>query len=468
MKKLLFLSFCFLGLNLQAQVFDVDTLIWSGPTTNRVNIVILGDGYTSTQQGDFITDASAVANGMFSTTPYMEYQNYFNVFAVKVISNESGVTHPGNSSDNACGGQPVTDVDSYFKVSFDCGGGSYHRLTCVQNNAAVYAVLAANTPFYDQALVISNTGYYGGAGGTYATFTKHNSVIELALHETGHSFASLADEYWAGSQYATDSKRNMTSNDDISTVKWSEWVGTSNVGLYPHSGDPNWFKPQDGQCKMEYLGVGYPFCPVCRETHILRLMDLTEPYDNYTPNAISTVIAAGDLLFDFESVRPEPNTLRFTWNLNGTDVQLGVDDSLEVDYASLPAGNSTLTATILDTSAYIRDENHVMAHTHTIVWNIDKITGGIEVESGAYELEYALFPNPSSVSTFSFKAAGLKKPKVQVVDVNGKIVHVSPALSGEVYSVELNAETLKLVSGTYFIRVISDKVTLCNEKWIIQ
>ncbi len=468
MKKTLLVLFSFIGiLTAQAQIFDVDTLIWSGPTTNRVNIVILGDGYTSSEQGDFIFDASVIANGMFSTTPYSEYQNYFNVFAVKVISNQSGVTHPGNSSDNDCGSQPVTNVDTYFGVSFDCGGGSYHRLTCVQNNAAVYSVLAANTPFYDQALVVSNTSYYGGAGGTYATFTKHNAVIELALHETGHSFASLADEYWAGPQYATDSKRNMTSESDISAVKWSEWVGTNNVGLYPHSGDPNWFKPQNGQCKMEYLGVGYPFCPVCRETHVMRTMALTTPYDSYSPSG-SNVIATGDLVFDFASVRPNPNTLRFTWNLNGTEMQNGVQDSLELDYNSLQAGNNTLTATILDTTSFMRDENHVTAHTHVVVWNIDKTNGGFEVESNAYELEYALFPNPSTVSTFTFKAADLKKPTVRIVDANGKSIDVRPVLTDEIYSVKLDADNLKLVSGTYFVQVISEKVVLCNEKWIVK
>jgi len=453
-------------LGAKAQIFDVDTLIWSGPTTNRVNIVILGDGYTSTQQGDFITDASNIANGMFSTTPYMEYQDYFNVFAVKVISNESGVTHPGNSSDNACGSQPVTTADTYFGVSFDCGGGSYHRLTCVQNNAAVYSVLAANTPFYDQALVVSNTSYYGGAGGTYATFTKNSAVIELALHETGHSYASLADEYWAGAQYATDSKRNMTSTSDISTVKWNEWVGTNNVGLYPHSGDPNWFKPQNGQCKMEYLGVNYPFCPVCRETHILRTMTLTNPYDSYSPSNGSAVTMTNDMVFDFESVRPEPNTLRFTWSLNGSEIQNGIEDSLELQYASLIAGNNVLSATILDTSAYIRDENHVSAHTFTVVWNIDK-TNGI-VDASEFDLEYALFPNPASVSTFTFRAENLKKPGVRIVDANGKSIEIRPVMADDVYSVKLDAEHLGLVSGTYFIQVVSEKNVLCNEKWIVR
>ena len=266
MKKILTTSyFCIAVLLLNAQKFKVDTIHYSGPTENRVNLVILGDGYTSAEQAKFLSDANTIKTKFLETSPYTEYKNYFNVFAVEVISTQSGASHAGNSSDNACAGQPTATVNNYFGSAFDAGGGGYHRLLVVTKNSAVTNVLATNTPFYDQALIIVNTTYYGGAGGQHAVSSMASSASEIAIHEVGHSFPSLADEYWAGSQYTTDAKPNMTSNGNSSTVKWKIWNGVNTVGVYPHSGDPKWFKPTTNYCKMEVLGK--VFCPVCKEAH---------------------------------------------------------------------------------------------------------------------------------------------------------------------------------------------------------
>ena len=91
--KLLYLL-CFLGtFKIEAQVFEVQTLKLSGDTDKRINLVILSEGYQTSEFPQFITDATSFINAMFSQSPFLEYANYFNVYAIKVPSNQSGSDH---------------------------------------------------------------------------------------------------------------------------------------------------------------------------------------------------------------------------------------------------------------------------------------------------------------------------------------------------------------------------------------
>jgi len=74
-----------------SQVFETVPIILNGPRDKRINMVVLGDGFTAGQQDNFIADATSLVNYIFSKSPYNQYRNYFNVYAVKVISAESGV-----------------------------------------------------------------------------------------------------------------------------------------------------------------------------------------------------------------------------------------------------------------------------------------------------------------------------------------------------------------------------------------
>lgn len=457
---------------IQAQVFDVDTILWSGPSDNRVNLVILGDGYTSSEQDKFISDAQSVADQFIQTAPYTAYKNYFNILAIKVISNQSGASHGGVSSDNQCGSQPVATVDNYFGSSFDCGNNSYHRLLCASKSYKVSGVMASNWPNYDQALIIVNTTYYGGAGGSIAVSSMNSEGPEIAIHEVGHSYAYLADEYWAGSQYATNAKANMTNNSNINTVKWKNWVGTNTVGLYPHSGDPSWFKPVTGKCKMEYLGKTYPFCPVCTETHILKTLDLTKPYDGFSPSNGSVLDLAKDSVFSIANVLPIPNTLKISWNLNGQDVQVGVNSNYTLNYNNLQSGSNTLKATLIDTTASLRNSNHVSSHTYQITWNITKsnLTSTI-LSTQEADLQYSLFPNPTN--NFTVFTVDFKEENDVILNVCSLEGQVLKSLSYKdiqagPFSIELSAASLDLPTGVYLLNLSTSKGITASEKWLVQ
>ena len=160
---------------LESQVFAIDTLQYGGDADRYINLVILGDGYTAAEQNEFSADAGALTAHLFAQTPWQEYAAYFNVFAIRVISAESGVIHPRTETDCAMEApdMPVTNPDTYFGCSFDSYG--LHRLVVPTKPGNVVDVLAANFPAYDQVLILANSGYYGGSGGNFATSTVNSS-----------------------------------------------------------------------------------------------------------------------------------------------------------------------------------------------------------------------------------------------------------------------------------------------------
>ena len=73
---------------------SIQTILTNGPVSNRLNIVVLSEGYTTNQLAQFPVDATNAVNALLSHQPYQEYRNYFNAFAIKVASSQSGSDHP--------------------------------------------------------------------------------------------------------------------------------------------------------------------------------------------------------------------------------------------------------------------------------------------------------------------------------------------------------------------------------------
>jgi len=474
-KTLLSISLVLISFLSNAQVFDVDTLNWTGSVKNRVNYVILADGYTSSSadQTKLKTDAQKIVTSFFNTIPYKEYKNYVNFILVKVISKQSGASHPKNSSDNDCGSQPAATVDNYFGSSFDCGGGNYHRLLCTTKDNLIPGVMASNWPTYDQVLIIVNTPYYGGAGGQYATTSTDASGVEIAIHEVGHSFGTLADEYWAGSQYATNSLPNMTNVSSPTTVKWKHWVGLQSVGVYPYtgSGSSGWYKPVNGTCKMEYLGSGYPFCPVCRETHVEKFHKLVRPYDTLSPVTSKQIdVTNKNIDFKLNTVLPTPNTLKITWTLNGV-VQKSVQNlSLNsLAPSALKNGSNTLIATILDTTAYARVTSHATQHKYIVTWDLNYSSAtGLDIVTQHSEIEYILSPNPvTEFLTFKGKLPKAETYTVLATDIKGTQIKLAEFEYLNLEN-EVKIPVFQLSKGIYIIDIVGDNGKLITEKIVVE
>lgn len=350
------------------QVFQVDTIQYQGSKDKFINIVIMGDGYTDTEQVKFLMDATKMTDYLFSQAPWSNYRDYFNVFAIEVISEESGIRHPNTASDCSSANVPVSNPNTHLGVTFDYA--NIHRLVVPTKNGNIASVLANNLPNYDQVVILGNTPYYGGSGGAYATATNGPSSFEVAVHELGHSFAFLADEYYAGDVYANE-RINMTKETDPTKVKWKNWMGFKNIGIHQHccgGQSADWYRPHN-DCKMRYLGR--EFCSVCSESTVKRIQNLVgSTIIAHTPE-VDEVNFCGQKSFNVTLIKPSPNTLKVVWELNGLPIQNDVD-SVIIFEDQLTENDNILKVIVEDTTLLLRDESHSTTFFQT--WNVTKKT----------------------------------------------------------------------------------------------
>jgi hypothetical protein len=151
-----------------------------------VDLIVIGDGYSIGELDKYSSDVESFVQGLFAQEPFNEYQRYFNVHRIDVISNQSGADHPEQN--------PPVFRDTALDATYNCAG--IQRLICV-NIAKVNAVLSRSVPpdRREVILVIVNDPEYGGSGRAIAVASINSLVVELVLHELGHSFGLLADEY---------------------------------------------------------------------------------------------------------------------------------------------------------------------------------------------------------------------------------------------------------------------------------
>src|ERR1044071_2505086 len=90
----------------------VTTIVNNGPSTNRVDVAVLGDGYTTSDLPKYINDVQEFIFSMFNQQPYSEYESYFNVHRIDVVSIDSGVDHPETN----------TYRNTALDAAYDCGG----------------------------------------------------------------------------------------------------------------------------------------------------------------------------------------------------------------------------------------------------------------------------------------------------------------------------------------------------------
>ncbi len=431
------------------QTFDVDTILYNGDVNKYINIVILGDGYTVGELNLFKTDAENNANALFTQVPFSNYKNYFNVFLIKVPSNVSGAAMDPNNL-----------IDNYYGSTFWYAG--IERLLVPTNYSRISSVLANNFPAYDQIVVLVNSSKYGGSGGWVATSSTHSSANEIVFHELGHSFSELADEYWAGSQYAQEGI-NMTQETNLENLRWKNWYGDFGVGLYPHNESPTWYRPHQ-DCKMRYLGV--PFCAVCVEATIETVHEKVSPLLLYAPISTNITEPTFPLEFSVDLISPTPNTLKRTWELNGFPLNKNVD-LVALNKIDLLAGSNILTVTIEDTTQLIRVDNHVWVHLEMVNWTIhNTVTGVNSITSLSSNLKIELYPNPFS-EYLNVKLLGEAKGNfaVEIVDLQGRVKATKTLNNAELNSIPLNDLNNGVYVANFYIsnRLVTSKMVVKTE-----
>ena len=189
----------------------------SGSPSQRVDIVILGEGYTKNESDKFRSDVDKFTGMFFDQEPYKTYKKSFNIYGVLKPSVESGVDEP----------RAGIFRETTLSATFNSLGSERYLLT--EDNKTIRD-LAAFVP-YDAIYIMVNHSRYGG-GGIYNLFCTFTSDAQfgkyLFIHEFGHSFAGLADEYYTSSTAYNDFyprgiepvEPNITALLDPANIKW--------------------------------------------------------------------------------------------------------------------------------------------------------------------------------------------------------------------------------------------------------
>lgn len=404
-----------------AQSFKVDTLQYQGVGKQIVNLVIMGDGYTVDELQYFEEDAKRFTAYFFQTEPFRQYANYFNVFAIHTISAESGAIHACTAVDcpETHHGKdnlplrfnkfpkrisvPMVHPNTIFGSSFDNGG--IHRLVVPQNVAKIEEVLKTHLPNYTQVVLLVNSPFYGGSGGKYATATVNFDSNDIAVHEIGHSFALLADEYWAGNQYAYEGP-NRTQVADPERVIWKDWIGVNDIGVYAYGGKDsraNWFRPHEF-CKMQYLVA--PFCNVCQEIFIETIHRKSNPIVHALPESTAILEASTVKKVALKLLKPSPNTLQVRWYLNDHLIASNID-SIFLNQGIFKEGINRLKADVRDTTDLVRNPKYAN-FTYSKEWQINA--------SQSYPLAEVMFTWGDTVETCfdGYQALSIKNPSAGV------------------------------------------------------
>jgi hypothetical protein len=203
-----------------AYVDDVVAIEYNGDPAGKVDLLLLGDGYTASETEAFLLKAQELTDLMFAISPFRERREDFNVWALAPAANESGVSRPSTGIYR----------DSPIGASYDAFRSERYVLT---NNNADWRKIASSVS-YDFVEILTNSETYGG-GGIYGLFSTAAANSEWAgylfIHEFAHHFAGLADEYYTSSvayeaadEIVEPYEPNVTALLDPANLKWKHLV----------------------------------------------------------------------------------------------------------------------------------------------------------------------------------------------------------------------------------------------------
>ncbi len=193
----------------------------SGKSSEKLDLLIIGDGYTQKEMRKFVADAKRMSHYLLTVSPFKERAKDFNIWGLAVPTKESGVSRPSTGQFHA----------SSLGARYDVFGSERYVLTL--DNRALREI-AQNAP-YEFIEILVNNETYGGGGifGQFSTAAANNDWADyLFVHEFGHHFAGLADEYYTspvayqtGAAITTEPwEPNVTALKDPTQLKWKKHV----------------------------------------------------------------------------------------------------------------------------------------------------------------------------------------------------------------------------------------------------
>ena len=248
-------------------------LLKSGNPDRCVDVAICAEGYTADEMELFYKDAQVACDALFDHEPFKSMKSRFNIVAVASPSLDSGVSVP------RLGEWKQTAFGSHFSTFY-----SDRYLTTLQVKSIHDALAGID---YEHIIILANTDEYGGGGiyNSYTLTTAHHPMFRpVVVHEFGHSFGGLADEYFYDNDVMTDTypldiepwEQNITTQVNFDS-KWKDMLpkGTPNptpinqkekypVGVFEGGGysAKGIYRPAYN-CLMR-TNENPEFCPVCQ------------------------------------------------------------------------------------------------------------------------------------------------------------------------------------------------------------
>jgi hypothetical protein len=350
----------------------------TGPASERLNLVLLGDGYTAAELPKFREQVDKHLNVQWSIEPFRSYRNYFNVYVIEIVSGESGIRcDPGDNPPNP---NRITPLGLHYAdgctdplargITFQSyGTQALNRY--LNELVAPLGVTSANR----QILAIANTDTYGGIGGTNATTSGGAPQGPLiSPHELGHSLGGLQDEYpyydrpIAGGPYCTTNCREPSSRHHTllteeemlaQQAKWWRWLGEESEsggvigryesGLYYSSGV---WRPSEHSMMRT---LGFYFDQVSREIMTQRISgrrNTNQLAIRHTPT--NRPIGGNEVLW-VETPHPVYHELEVTWTVNDEPVpDTGNSRNLALATLGVQPGDR-IGVKVTDPTEFVRD-----------------------------------------------------------------------------------------------------------------
>ena len=368
------------------------TLLTNGFGSNRLNVVFLSEGYQTNQLGQFLADATNALNRLLAHPPYAEYSNYFNAFAIKVASTNSGSDHPSYPSFK----------NTYFNSTYDSSDvlitipPNFADANASHGQGKVDALLQTYMPNCQLAVLLVNDVIKGGSDGfdktAIAAVNASDPTFEILTHETGHVLANLGDEYTtAYPGFPNTEEPNTTQVTNFNSIKWKAWIDTNTtpiptpptapfanvVGLFQgaHYHTTGWYRPELN-CAMGNFSS--PFCTVCSEALVLAIYQRVRPVDSFTPAGTNiSATTSPPLTFNLSLLQPSTHGLNVQWFTNGIALTGSTNPALTLLPASLGNKTSVVSAVVRDLTPLVRtDPTNFLSQTvsWTVVVNIPQLS----------------------------------------------------------------------------------------------
>ena len=286
----------------------------SGPSDNRVDVVIMGDGYTLQHLKPGFDSRTEDLIDAFEREPALEeYFSYFNFIRAAVVSAEDGIDGYGRKADTALDGYLSSrDTTSYGGVKTARVREYLDQLP--EHDGVAFAVIKNQTD--------------GSPAGPVATIGGAQRNLKAIVHAWGHAFAGLGDEFSVTGMHPSPIAEAPNVSTSESSLSWQHWLDAKHPGVGVYKGASGQLKgawrPTASNCVMN---DSKNYCVVCREAIVLSIYSLVDGIESCEP-AAEAVGSSGEILaelkktsdtrlakliFEVVTMKPKSHDLECTW-----------------------------------------------------------------------------------------------------------------------------------------------------------